>query len=885
MATYTVVKGDCLWSIAARYLGSGTRWTQIADLNGISRSYPIIYPGQVLRLDVGGTSAPAKSTPAVSSKATVQYFGLQAGSDNTIFAAWQWDRSNTNCYQVWWEYDTGNSIWFVATNNTTEFKQSTYSPPSNAKAVRFYVKPISDTHTVNNQEVSYWTADWSTVKTYDFDKDSAPKVPSDVSIKIDKYKLTVSASYSDKIISANGIQFQIVKDNATVCNTGNATLKTEYASYSCNVSSGSEYKVRCRAYRGNKYGEWTSYSSNVSTIPSPPSGITTIKATSSTSIYLEWNKSKTATAYDLEYATKKSYFDGSDQTSTISSIEFNHYEKTGLNSGEEYFFRVRATNNQGESAWTSLKSIIIGKKPGAPTTWSSTTTAIVGEPVNLYWVHNSQDGSSQTYGEIELYIDGKKESRTIKNTTDEDEKDKTSVYSLNTSKYKEGVTIQWRVRTSGITKEYGDWSVQRTINVYAPPTLTFSLTDISGEMVDTLTTFPLYVKGVAGPSTQAPIGYYLTITAGKAYETTDGTGSVKTISKGEEIYSKYFDISSTLLVELSANNIDLENNIEYTATCVVSMNSGLTASASSTFNVAWSDDKYEPSAEIGINKETLMAYIRPYCDEYPYLYYKVDYDGASYIPTEVAINEIEGTSVDNVLTTTGEVVYTGTDASGSQIYFCARQSTVGVPVEGVVLSVYRREFDGSLTEIATGIENGKNTYVTDPHPALDFARYRVVAITKTTGAVSFFDVPGYPVSEKAVVIQWNEEWSEFDADSEEMLVQQPWSGSFLKLPYNIDVSDSHSADVSLVEYIGRKRPVSYYGTQLGESASWKVEIDKEDIDTLYALRRLAIWMGDCYVREPSGSGYWANVTVSFSQTHSNLTIPVTLDIKRVEGGL
>ena len=116
-------------------------------------------------------------------------------------------------------------------------------------------------------------------------------------------------------------------------------------------------------------------------------------------------------------------------------------------------------------------------------------------------------------------------------------------------------------------------------------------------------------------------------------------------------------------------------------------------------------------------------------------------------------------------------------------------------------------------------------------------------------------------------------------------MQQPWSGSFLKLPYNIDVSDSHSSDVSLVEYIGRKRPVSYYGTQLGESASWKVEIDKEDIDTLYALRRLAIWMGDCYVREPSGSGYWANVTVSFSQTHSNLTIPVTLDIKRVEGGL
>ena len=90
--------------------------------------------------------------------------------------------------------------------------------------------------------------------------------------------------------------------------------------------------------------------------------------------------------------------------------------------------------------------------------------------------------------------------------------------------------------------------------------------------------------------------------------------------------------------------------------------------------------------------------------------------------------------------------------------------------------------------------------------------------------------------------------------------------------------------MSLVSYIGRKRPVSYYGTQLGETASWNVEIPKSDIETLYALRRLAIWTGDVYVREPSGSGYWANVSVSFSQKHKAVTIPVSLSITRVAGG-
>jgi hypothetical protein len=44
-------------------------------------------------------------------------------------------------------------------------------------------------------------------------------------------------------------------------------------------------------------------------------------------------------------------------------------------------------------------------------------------------------------------------------------------------------------------------------------------------------------------------------------------------------------------------------------------------------------------------------------------------------------------------------------------------------------------------------------------------------------------------------------------------------------------------------------------------------------------------MGDVYVREPSGSGYWANISVSFNQKHNDPVIPVTFDIRRVEGGI
>lgn len=66
--TYTVQPGDSLSIIARDRLGNIDLWRQLADHNRIMNADKI-YPGQVIRLDVPGTSpVPADGAPAATQK-------------------------------------------------------------------------------------------------------------------------------------------------------------------------------------------------------------------------------------------------------------------------------------------------------------------------------------------------------------------------------------------------------------------------------------------------------------------------------------------------------------------------------------------------------------------------------------------------------------------------------------------------------------------------------------------------------------------------------------------------------------------------------------------------------------------------------------------------
>ena len=783
----------------------------------------------------------------------INKLGIQNDS-KTMFCTWKWGKKHTKEYKVIWYYSTGDGVEFVGSDSTEKYKQSTYSIPDNAKTVSVKVKAVADKHKVKKgkktKEVAYWRSGWSSKKSYVLNKHTEPDKPSAPTVTVDKFRLTASCENlsDDPNNKPTSIIFRVVRNNSSRAFATNwAKVVNRSASCSWNISAGAKYKVQCRAYRPNLYSDWSDFSAEVETIPASPKNITSCRARSSTEIEVKWTAVSSATSYDVQYASKRDYFNTNQDGVSTKTIENGTTAIiSGLDEGGEYFFRVRAKNSQGESGWTGIKSCKVGKKPSAPTTWSSTSKAMTTDKITLYWVNNSQDGSKATKSEIYIYKNGSIYSTPVivhsYNGETDDEEEKTYSYVLNSDILGDGTVIKWKVRTMGVINEWSDFSVERTIDVYAPPTLELSLTNKEGNGIETIEHFPLYIKGVAGPINQAPIGYHISIVSLMDYEYEDQVGQTQQVSDGQEVYSKYFDINTDLLLELNANHVDLENGVNYSIIGTVTMNSGLTAKSEIQFNVNWIDESYYIDAEIFYDDSTYSCIVKPYAYTLP-----ADYD------PDTSTVEPEETIVD-----------------------------------GVTLNLYRRDSNGEFIEIATGIENTKNTYITDPHPSLDYARYRVVAISKNTGAVSFEDIPAYPIDETSVIIQWDEKWENLITSEEEPDVfpdENDWTGSRVILKYNIDVADKNSIDVSLVEYVGRKRPVSYYGTQLGESSSWKVDIPKDDEETLYALRRLAIYTGDVYVREPSGTGYWASIAVSMNINHCQLTIPVTLDITRVEGGM
>lgn len=850
-----------------------------------------------------------KKTQTVSvSKVAIHYY---PNTDNkTIYAEWSVTGSATSFTVAWQVLPWGSKKWFAASTTTASTPPKskpkdcpTFDIPQNCEKVKALVKVsgvASGEYTVTKtkkkkikkhgkrktkkvkvtEKIPKWKASPNWVESKPLSghntKSTTPGTPT-IEIKNGTAGLVKLENYNDTSgAGAKKINFEIVRRCEGTVNSEakSATISYGVASTTFTALVGYTYKARASAVsdpikKGFAESEFSSYSAEVSAglakVANPPK-LATQKKAGITVVKVTWDKVYGAKKYRIEYTKNPDYFDH-DTGGQVSSVEIDApvgssktvsaYITNEIDMGNRWYFRVRA-EGEGDitGPWSGNSSIILGTPPAAPTSWSLEDIGKVGGKVTLCWTHNTTDGSimEKAYVAWKIGPNGSystKELSIQSQNTDEDKVITTYAWeNLPTGSIPDSSTVYWKVRTKGIANDYGPYSTERTIKFYSPPTLTMTinnnsvnastLTGLTSDNSYTLINrFPITVRTTSGPVTQTPIGINYEVVPEEDYVVTIDDGTERYYSEGEVVFRHYTNIdgsgsamhSQTLTLE--PGNIFLQNGVHYTVRATIAMSNGLTATAQRGIYPYWEQSTYDMTADIVIDEINLLAYVTPECRD----------------------------------AKTGEVL-----------------------TSGVLVSIYRREVNGSFVLVSKNNDVADHVTVMDIHPALDYARYRLVGISKITGVVTFEDLPGEPVDEDGIVIQWDEAWRDIDEgiarfkETLDTLEDENYpAGSLLRLDYNVDVNDDMGKETSLVSYAGRTYPVSYYGTQRSLTSKWTVQIPKTDMEVLNSVRRLAMFGGDSYVREPNGTGYWAALTVSYSITHDSSLIPVTFSITRVEG--
>lgn len=843
---------------------------------------------------------------------------------------------------IWYE---GGSGTVAKTTKKNKNAGVIFTAPENARYVKFYVKPVSTEHTVTvtnkkgkkeKKTQPYWKGQnvSNKIKVWERGYPDPPSVSAEVIKKSDGFYIRSIADSIDEDDTTH-LEFYLVRPSQKdVGVDGQPTVRgskgwksglidiykkteTDKAGWDIRVSKdnlGFGFQVKVRAVNsklrvgGNPvHSEWSQYyplmPQLLYTPPKAPTGVSAIKTKSNNQqdqMKVSWKAATGADQYEVQYTTDSHGWGNESMTSSVTTpLGGNTSIYIDVQAGNTYWVRVRSINTKVTSGdnfgdWSGTVKVIVGTRPSPPTTWSSRLTVRKGDDVLLFFTHNTTDGSAMTQAQVRWTIStafGSPINIPLKTDPDLGYINPQGSYIFKTSNIPDQAKVRWQIRTRGLITDgvndgWSDWSTTREFTVFEPPTLLVQLSDTptlsGGDDLEVVSEFPFYILAQAGPSTQRAIGFYVSIAPTNAYRTVGPDGVEKWVNAGEEVYSQYFDFEPTanltdklefkddngvVYATIVDNNLTLtmdpsrvtlvnEPGVSYTVSASVSMNSGLSANDDDQFDMNLTSLNFGPDGTVTVDEDGLSCTILPSC-----------------MTTFVWENDIDY----------------------DEIYGPDWEPPADTVAPDVSLAVYRYNANGTFTLVGDDIPSESPVSVTDPHMPLRHAIYRVVATSKKTGQIVYEDLDPVDLDESGIVIQWDEVFTgimtEDVFNDEGVLISQTepieptWTGGIVILPANIDISNTTNPDRELAKYDGRTAPVDYHGTQLNETGSWTAQFPKSDTNIISALRRLQAYQGKVYVREPSGLGYWAVVTIDMPINHLDLVVTATISITRVEGGL
>ncbi|HBG25528.1 MAG TPA: laccase [Phycisphaerales bacterium] len=209
--------------------------------------------------------------------------------------------------------------------------------------------------------------------------------------------LTITLNWIDTSGIETGFVIQRATNNAFTANltTLSAPANTSggATSYVDNtVVLNTLYYYRVRAVNGAIVSAWTNTASasvtNTSTIPAPTNLVAMLQTISS--INLTWTDNATnETGYTIQRATNSTFTAGL-VTYIAGANAAGYLNNSGVALGTTYYFRVRATNAAGTSAWSNTVLVRV-VYPADPTTLTATPSAPTANPITitLQWTDTS----------------------------------------------------------------------------------------------------------------------------------------------------------------------------------------------------------------------------------------------------------------------------------------------------------------------------------------------------------------------------------------------------------------------------------------------------------------------------------------------------------------
>jgi hypothetical protein len=340
---------------AAVTLPSGTL-TYVSDLNWVGT--PTNGYGPVEKNTSNGSSGAGDGKTITLNGATYSKgLGAHATSDiiYNLGAAYSFFHSDVGI-----DDETGAAsgvVFQVYADNVKVFDSGSMSQTTATKSINLNITGVQQLRLHIDDldgDFSYDHGDWAGAYVLSPSPGTPPAAPTGLAASAASAS-QVTLSWTDN--ATNETAYLIERSTNNVNFTQIATAPTNATAYSDNtVAPSTQYYYRVRATNGSNspYSNTATVTTpTASQTPSAPSGLAA-SAASASQINLIWSDNSTnETAFKIERSP-----DGATSWTQIATVGANitTYSNTGLSASTKYYYRIRATNSLGDSAYSNTAS-------------------------------------------------------------------------------------------------------------------------------------------------------------------------------------------------------------------------------------------------------------------------------------------------------------------------------------------------------------------------------------------------------------------------------------------------------------------------------------------------------------------------------------------------